>query len=729
MIRGFLNHVPNSMNKKLTSMALAVSSCFGAGHVAADEDSRVLSPVVVTATRVEQDSFDLPMAIDKVERQNIDNQLRMTLSESLARIPGITAQNRNQMAQDPQISSRGFGARSSFGVRGIRVYVDGIPLSMPDGIGNPGSVDLDAIGSIEVMRGPFSAMYGNSSGGVLQLLTKKPGETPVVGADVLFGSFNTRRESIEASGVNGGLEYQLNLSDYSSNGFRAQSKNDKQQATVKLGTRISDDTKLSTLINWFDQSAQDPGGLVRTGTGANQPGAFPGGQFYDPTGATRGAIVGNTRVNRSNTQIGFNLEKTIDANNTVNVITYAGQRDNLQYLASSNAPTGTISGRASSIGRTYYGTDVRLTNRGDVAGKAYQLSVGLNLGYMDDARLDRNATNGVIQPGAANRDENQTAYNIDQYAQGLITLDEQWDLHAGIRHTRLKLDVKPNPGATANIAPGSLSFDRTMPVVGLVYKATPTLNYYANIGTGFETPTLVEISYSDPANAAAGLNLGLKPSTSTNIEVGAKALLSDTSRLNVALFDISTDNEIVIDRLNGTTASYRNAGKTQRRGVELSAEALLQPDLSAYVAYTFLDASFQSPFATGTGATAPGNYNSGTVAAGSAIPGTYRQQLYAELAYRYRPYQLETAIEGRYNSKVFINDLNKDAAPAYTIFSIRASLQQVQGKWKFTEYARIDNLFDQTYIGSVRVNDGNTRFFEPAPGRNYFVGVKASYMF
>jgi len=191
------------MNKKLTSMALAVSSCFGAGHVAADEDSRVLSPVVVTATRVEQDSFDLPMAIDKVDRQNIDNQLRMTLSESLARIPGITAQNRNQMAQDPQISSRGFGARSSFGVRGIRVYVDGIPLSMPDGIGNPGSVDLDAIGSIEVMRGPFSAMYGNSSGGVLQLLTKKPGETPVVGADVLFGSFNTRRESIEASGVNG----------------------------------------------------------------------------------------------------------------------------------------------------------------------------------------------------------------------------------------------------------------------------------------------------------------------------------------------------------------------------------------------------------------------------------------------------------------------------------------------------------------------------------------------
>lgn len=717
------------MKKKYTTLALAISGCFTAAAAAAEEESRVLSPVVVTATRVEQDSFDLPMAIDKVDRQNIDNQLRMTLSESLARIPGITAQNRNQMAQDPQISSRGFGARSSFGVRGIRVYVDGIPLSMPDGIGNPGSIDLDAIGSIEVMRGPFSAMYGSSSGGVLQLITKKPSETPVVGGDILFGSFNTRRESIEASGTSGGLEYSLNLSNYSSNGFRAQSRNDKQQATVKLGTRIGDDTKLTTLINWFDQSAQDPGGLVRTGTGTQQPGAFPGGLFYDPTGATRGAIVGNTRVSRSNTQVGFNLEKSLDASNTLNIITYAGQRDNLQYLATSNAPTGVISGRASSIGRTFYGTDVRLTNRGEVIGKQYQLSVGLNVGYMDDARLDRNASNGVIQPGAPNRDEKQTAFNFDQYAQGMLALDERWDLHAGIRHTRLKLDVQPNAGATANLSAGGLSFDKTIPVVGLVFKATPAVNYYANIGAGFETPTLVEISYADPANASAGLNLGLKPSTSTNIEIGAKALLSDTSRLNVALFDISTQNEIVIDRLNGTTASYRNAGQTKRRGLELSAETLLHRDFTAYLAYTMLDATFQSAFATGTGATAPGNFNTGTVTAGGAIPGTYRHQLYAELAYRYRPYQLETAVEGRYNSKVFINDLNKDEAPAYTIFSVRASLQQVHGKWKFTEYARIDNLFDQSYIGSVRVNDGNTRFFEPAPGRNYFVGVKANYLF
>lgn len=164
------------------------------------DEPKALSSVVITATKLEQDAFDLPMSIDKVDKKDIqDGQLRMTLSESLARVPGLTAQNRNQMAQDPQISSRGFGARSSFGVRGIRIYVDGIPLSLPDGIGNPGSVDLGIVDSIEVMRGPFSAMYGNSSGGVIQMLTGKPGAQPSLSVDVLGGTDGTRRQSLEAA--------------------------------------------------------------------------------------------------------------------------------------------------------------------------------------------------------------------------------------------------------------------------------------------------------------------------------------------------------------------------------------------------------------------------------------------------------------------------------------------------------------------------------------------------
>ncbi len=711
------------MKTQKTTLAVMVASCFGTG-VALAEETKVLSPVVVTATRTEQDSFDLPMAIDKVEKETIqDGQLRMTLSESLARVPGITAQNRNQMAQDPQISSRGFGARSSFGVRGLRVYVDGIPLSMPDGIGNPGSVDLGSIAGIEVMRGPFSAMYGNSSGGVIQMLTDTPPATPEVSADVLFGSFDTRRASVQAAGTQKGVEYLVNYSDYRSDGFRVQSQNDKQQATVKLGVKLAEDTKLTTLINWFDQFAQDPGGLVRTGNVAQSPGAFDG-SFYNPRGATRGAIVGNTRVLRSNTQVGFNLEKTIDANNTLNAIVYAGQRDNLQYLATSNAAAGDISGRASSIAREYYGADLRLTHRGNLMDKPYSLTAGVNAGYMSDDRLDRNALNGTIIPNVTpNRDENQKATNFDQYAQGIWSFDPRWDLHAGIRHTSLDLKIRPNLGAGVTTNPADLSFSKTLPVAGIVFKATPVLNFYANVGKGFETPTLIEITYADAANAAAGANSTLKPSSSTNLEAGAKWLASDNSRVNAAAFMINTENEIVVSKQVGTTASYNNAGKTQRSGVELSLEHRFNNKLSGYLAYTYLDATFDQTY-TYTSSGSPVTVNKG-----NAIPGTYQTQLYGELAWKEQSIGLNSAVEMRHFSKAFVNDTNTDSAPAYTIFSVRASLQQQVGQWRISEYARIDNLFDKEYIGSVRVNDSNSRFFEPAPGRNYIVGIKANYAF
>ncbi len=187
----------------------------------------------------------------------------MTLSESLIRVPGITAQNRNNQAQDPQISSRGFGSRSSFGVRGIRVYVDGIPLTMPDGQGQPGVVDLSAIKSIEVMRGPFSALYGNSSGGVIQMLSEDAPKSLEVGGTVMFGSDNTKRQVLKAAGTSENIEYLLDVSNFETDGYHDHGAGKKQAATAKFKINFDEDTKLTTLVNWFDQSAQDPLGLDR----------------------------------------------------------------------------------------------------------------------------------------------------------------------------------------------------------------------------------------------------------------------------------------------------------------------------------------------------------------------------------------------------------------------------------------------------------------------------------
>jgi iron complex outermembrane receptor protein len=704
------------MLKKYAAIPFAVM-CL-TSQLAFAEETKSLSSVVITATKTEQDSFDLPMSIDKVSKEQIqDGQLRMTLSESLARVPGITAQNRTQMAQDPQISSRGFGARSAFGVRGIRLYVDGIPLSMPDGSGNPGSIDLGMIDAIEVMRGPFSALYGSSSGGVIQMLTSKSAGPTEISADVLYGSYETLRQSVTAKGISTSKEfdYQIGISDYSSNGYRQQSKNDKQQATAKLGVKLSEDTSLTTLLNWFDQDAQDPGGLKRI-SDSREPSAF-----VSPSSIATsfGPTQANTRVSRSNTQVGANLEHKINSDNVLNLITYAGQRENLQYLSTSGT---SAVGRASSISRDFYGVEAKVTNKGNWLDKNYTLTYGFNYGAMQDARLDRAATLGEITAAgqaSPTRDETQKASNMDLYVQGLYALDARWDLHAGLRYSTVQLEIADKDGLPVT-GSGKLDFSKTIPVAGVVYKVNPTMNVYANAGLGFETPTLVEITYADPTKPADGPNLSLVPSTSKNAELGAKFFTSDTSVLNAAVFYITTENEIVTKKLQGSTGSYKNAAETKRVGAEISFDALLPNNFSTRVAYTNLTATFESPFL---------NSSSKTVNAGNIIPGTYKHQAFAELAWVYPSLGFQTALNAVYNSSVQVDDTNTDNAPKFTTFNLRASLNQKSGPWSTTEYITLNNITDVKYIGSVKVNDANSRFFEPAAPFNWILGVKAAYKF
>ena len=686
---------------------------------AADE-ARQTAPMVITATRVEQNSFDLPVAIDVVEKKDIqDGQLQMTLSESLIRVPGITAQNRTNQSQDPQISSRGFGARSSFGVRGVRVYVDGIPLTMPDGQGQPGIVDLSAIKSIEVMRGPFSALYGNSSGGVIQLFSEDAPKTPTIGSKIMFGSYDTRRQIMDAAGTVGNVEYLMNVSNFETDGYRQHSSGDKQAATAKLKIKVNEDTTVTSLINWFDQKANDPGGITRSV-------AFTNPTAVDPSVLPDRA---NSRVTRSHKQIGVNLEHNLNQNNAINVMAFVGKRDNNQVLATN--PTGTSS-RASVIARDFHGTDVRWDNKGTLINMPYTMSFGLNYGKSSDARTDTNITPSV----SLNRDEDNIVDNFDQYAQGKLALTEKLDIHAGLRHTKVKLTVRDKyvPGDGKGTTPngnnsGSVEYEKTNPVIGAVFKINPSLNVYANYGRGFETPTFIEAAW-DAVNEGKP-NLTLKPSVSQNYEVGAKAFIADNTQVNLSVFKITTDNEIVLSQTNRFNRSiFTNADKTKRSGAELSIDSKFDNNFSTYFSYSLLNAEFASDFTSGREATtAPFAITNTTVNAGNKIPGTYSNQIYAEIAWKHQPLGFSTALEGRYNSKVYVNDANTDAAPSYKIANIRAGFEQNVGGWNFTEFVRVENIFDEDYIGSVRINDGNSRFFEPAAGRNYLLSLGATYKF
>lgn len=702
---------------KLKPLTLAIIACNLSQLVFAEESTGnaiQLSPIVTTGTRSEQNSFDLPIAIDVVTKKDIQNgQLQMTLSESLIRVPGITAQNRNNQAQDPQISTRGFGSRSAFGVRGVRVYVDGIPLTMPDGQGQPGVVDLSAIKSIEVMRGPFSALYGNSSGGVIQMFTENAPEKPEVGGTVMFGSYGTKRQILNAAGSYDGVEYLLNVSHFETDSFRDHGKGDKKMATAQFKFNISDDTKLSTLINWFEQDAQDPLGLDRA-------------RAYSSSTRNQSitaASLANTGVKRDHTQVGFNLEYSVDANNKISFIPYIGTRGNEQVLTTTPLSTrlATTSARLSEIEREFYGIDWRWDNNGTLASLPYTLTLGLTYGKSTDDRKDTNilANGGAVN--VANRNEENISKNFDQYIQGKLSLTPKFDIHAGARRTKVSLDIKDNLLSVNGDNSGSVDYQKTTPVIGAIWKATTSTNLYVNFGKGFETPTFIESAFDDvTAGIASKPNLNLKASESNNAEIGFKSFLTDNTLVNMTLFHVTTKNEIVADRTVAGRSSFTNANNTKRTGAELSVDSNFENGISTFLSYTLLNAKFDSDFTT---------TSRNFIAAGNRIPGTYRSQIYGEIAWNYKPLGFFSAFEGRHNSKVYVDDRNTDTASSYTIFNLRAGFEQTIENWRFKEFLRIENMFDKEYVGSVRINDGNRLFFETGADRNYLLGLSANYQF
>src|ERR1700730_5531599 len=237
------------------------ASCQSASADGAPE----LSAIVVTATRVAQSSADLPVSVDRVDRRTIaGGQLQVNLSESLITVPGVSVQSRQNYAQDLQLSVRGFAAASSFGVRGLRLYSDGIPGTMPDGQGQFSQFDLGSADHIEVLRGPFSALYGNSSGGVIAIFTEdaKPGYLLGGGAD--YGTFNTQRYALKTTGDTGLLNYVVDASHFATDGYRVHSEAERNLFNAKITAPLSGESKLTVVANAVQTPfVQDPLGLTR----------------------------------------------------------------------------------------------------------------------------------------------------------------------------------------------------------------------------------------------------------------------------------------------------------------------------------------------------------------------------------------------------------------------------------------------------------------------------------
>lgn len=704
-----------------TALAVWVPASAQVSDAAEALRTAAMKPVVVTSTRIGTPPFETPASVDLVSGESMrDSQPQVNLSEGLASVPGLMIQNRQNYAQDLQISIRGFGARSAFGIRGVRLYVDGIPATLPDGQGQSSNIDIASIDRVEVLRGPFSALYGNSSGGVIQVFTEEGSGPPLVTPSLTLGSYGLRRYGLKASGSTGNgagaVDYLLSTSRFTTDGYRDHSAASKNLVNGRLGIQLDSDSKLTLVLNSVDLNAQDPLGLTFAQFQANPRSAAVATQF-------------NTRKTVQQTQGGAIYERRIDAANELRLMVYYGQRDTTQFQAIPVAAQANPlqAGGVIVLGRDYGGIDARWTSRLTLAGRPLTLIGGLAYDTLTEQRqgYENFTGTGLAQQlgvqGALRRDETNLVWNADPYLQASWHLAERWNLDAGVRYSTVRFSSDDHyiVGANGNDS-GAVRFRKALPMAALRYQARPDLNLYATVGRGFETPTLNEISYRP--GGLPGLNFSLQPATNLSAEIGAKARLGG-NMLTAALFQTRTENEIVVASSAGGRTTYQNAGRTLRNGLELGWDGELGGHWHSQLAYTLLDATYRDSFCSSACSAA-----NPPVAAGNRIPGIPRQMAFAALAWA-PPQGWRAGIEGRYLSKIAVNDSNADAAPAYFTASAHGGYLLQYEHWTLDAFARIDNLFDRQYAGSVIINDGNGRYFEPAPGRNWSAGLSASYRF
>ncbi|MFT3929102.1 MAG: TonB-dependent receptor [Spongiibacteraceae bacterium] len=672
------------------------------------------SEVVVTATRSEQASFALPMAIDTISADAINTrQLQVNLSETLPQIPGVVAHNRQNYAQDLQVSIRGFGARSTFGVRGVRIYVDGIPATMPDGQGQLSHIDLTSAQRIEVLRGPFSSLYGNASGGAIAIFTAPGKSGTQAQLDLLAGSYDTRREAVRVGGAHGDFNYNAAINNFSSEGYRDHSAVRRSNGNVNVNFALDEKSQLKLIANAVDMpEAQDPLGLTRAQLNTDRKQAGDNAELF------------NTRKSVRQQQLGANYHRAIGDSDAFDAMVYRGQRSTVQYQA---IPTGaqnaaTTAGGVIDLNRDYWGIDSHWMHTDNLFGGAFEITGGLDFDNLDEDRLGyRNfigSTLGV--KGDLRRDESNRVYNFDQYVQAQWQFAQDWLLALGVRNSRVRVDsndhyIVPGNGDDS----GAKTFHATTPTLGLSWGVSDAARLYFSYGKGFETPTFNELSYKSISGANTGLNLDLDPSRSENYEIGSKVLLDENSRIDFAVFHIITYDELAVLANSVGRSVYQNAGKTQRDGVEWQYAGEWDNGIGLKLAYTFLRAKYAEDFMS----------SSQLVETGNRIPGVPMRAIFGELSWREARSGFNTALAVRRESKLYVNDINSEATNDYTVLDWSAGFTQTLANWQFDEFVRVDNLTDREYVGSVIVNESNARYFEPAPERAAYLGVKIKAQF
>ncbi len=614
-----------------------------------------LPPVELSATRAAPEALSV-LPADPLLRER-------PLADWLSLLPGVHAADRGNGAQDVQLSSRGFGARTAFGVRGLRLYVDGIPASSPDGSGSLAHLPVQAIERIELLRGPFSALYGANSGGVVAVHTRPADGRGAAELQLGAGAFGEHQLQLHLAGGGDALPWRLIAVDSRLEGWRPQAAQRRQLLDWR-----ADRGAWRWSLNALRQPAQDPQGLSPAQWAAGETAPQP--QQFD------------TRKTLEQLQLGVGWQE-----GPRSVRAWLGRREVWQWQAIPVAAQQTPAhpGGVIALARRYAGLD--LQQRGESAG--WRWVAGLSAEGQWDARRGYENFVGTQlgQTGALRRDEANRATGLDVYLQAGRALDENWRLQAGLRAGRLRLASRDHYLANGDDG-GARRLQSLSPVLGLSRRLAPGWQAFVQAGGAQETPTLNELAYR--ADGSAGFNTALQAQRSRQIETGLRG-----GGLELRLFAARSRDEIVVARSSGGRASYRNAGRSERLGLELGGERELAPGWSLAAALSLLQAHLE----------------------GAALPGAPSRLGVLDL--RWQPaegWRLQLRAQGKSR---LVADATGQAAPGHGL--LHAQLQRegrnALGPWQLG--LMLDNLLDRRHAASVIVGEASGRFIEPGAPRRW----------
>jgi iron complex outermembrane receptor protein len=680
------------------SLFILLAYCGVSSVSAANDGGDVLEEVVVTATRIPMDLVDLPFAASSVGRDRIQrSRQQLGLDESLAAVPGLFFQNRYNFAQDLRIAIRGFGARANFGIRGIRIFADDIPLTLPDGQGSVDAVDLGSAERIEVIRGPFSAVYGSASGGVISIYSEEGPDQPVLSSRLNAGAYGFRQVQVKAGGQSGAFNGMANVSSTVLDGYRDHARYESRLVNSKFQYDFNSDSRLTVVVNAVDSpQADDPGGLNSREVAEDRRQAAPRNLLFD---------AGESLDQQS---LGLAFRQRIGNGQELMLRNYYVLRqfnNRLPFDVNSNGQGGSVdlSRRFGGLGGSY-----RWDNR--IGERTNRLIVGLDYDAQRDLR--RRFANNQGAPGDLTTSQDEDVTTVALYVQDVLDLTEHARLTLGGRLDDVTYEVKDRAGTAGS---GKRSFAEFSPMAGINWSVRESVNLYANVSSSFDPPATTELANPD---GPSGFNRDLESQTATNFEVGVKGRLGGRLRYELALFHIDVQDAIIPYELEGSGQSFfQNAGSSTHDGLETSVSLELTPGLIATATYTWSDFVFDE-FEGIDGARYDGN----------RIPGIPEHLFNLDLSWSL-PGGFYTAFDLLYAGSFYADNANRVETDAYLVANLRLAYRWEQGGWQFEPFIGLNNLSDETYFANIRLNASFGRYYEPAPKRNFYAGAMLAYRF